>query len=1368
MKVRLQRNIFAERFEERDMDGPLTASQLAAAFGLAVERMVVRTSDRIVTDPEEPIDEPCIWVHGAPQASVASVMVGLGISAVIGMIVGVAAYGIAMAIVGNMANAPKLNSSASLRGSANSARLNQRLPVVLGRCKVVPDLSAQVYSSYKDNNQYLHQLFCFGYSEVKVDMTSLKIGTTPVSKYEEVTVATGGGIKDLYPARVIETAVNVRLEYGSPVTRSTASGTVHAVVGIAAPSGFYSYDNDGVKQPISISLTIEYRPTGDEASSWTRVYSGTITPDCNAEAWRWACTIDLPWASSTWDIRVTRTSEESDGSDHVDYAYWDVLTCFTQDSSGNRWPVKDSVDYALVAMKAKATNQLNGYVDSLSAMATLEAPMFDGSGWVSGQTRNPASAVLYLLSDPKVNARPVRSESIDWEAFRLFYEWCEKEGFTCDAQFSEAITVEELCSAICQSSLAELVVSPSNVSVRLERGSSEPVQLFTPRNAADIQMTRSFEPVPSILKCRFNCEEVDYTEVERTVRRNEDGSISFDTEVADDEEAVEVTLTGVTRPDHAARVLAIRLRQMHSCRRTYSWRTDIEGLVCLPGDVVLLSTDSFLYGLGEGRVRRVEGTLVTFDSDFTFEEGKRYGLAHRLVDGTVENVELTTFEPSTTSTIDISSASSFLVGDLVSFGYWQEETHRVQISSISIENDKTCTINASDYDPAVYEDSDTIPAYDAGISLYPEGVEIGQGRVDPSDNVDIPGRPGIQGPQGEKGETGPQGPMGPQGETGATGPQGPQGDAGPKGDDGNPGKDGIDGKSPEYWFKYTKTRDVDAWKGGAAVFVHGNRMLVRGGTAMVAGSGAWSKTIPQGDQYRDDYLWMKIVQPDGTYDIVPPPKEGMPAVDFAISASPATYAMTSRSWVKVEQILTLSCSKMNIDDTYPAPVWQLDHLDQSQDVSLSSMTGDIVTLRIGVGTTVEAFHVSCSIDGVGSRSLQITSSRNGEPKPEYLEVVTYPQQMPSAEEGTVDGPLIAGDFCLYIDEDGYEWPMRWNGQMWQKATVSDPNYKQIMRGVLSDALTQPGTIDSASILYAYIGNLAAKSAFIEQLCVHNLEVGDGDGSDGSGLRVRIGYLDDDSTPVFDVMWGSNTVFRVNPDSGKIFFGEPDQSGFMYNPNNRCIESPKGNLAIYDNGEIIIKNAQITGNTNIGGNATITGQFDTSTLQTLADPNPQPPQVVSVTRSDCYQAQELYNKIKGMGYALDGTWSPFFTCTCDKVPDAQLCRIGYRDIAGMPQDRGTFWAVQFADGGYNILDVNDYPGINDDMSDSYFTGCLEYRHQTMLWMEYNEGRWFSGGVSLSIQIGGDILILKDIPTSADQCVMANQVYRIGNQLYVNAL
>ena len=519
MKVRLQRNIFTEHFEEREIEGPVTISQLASIFGLPADRTLVRTSDRIVTDPDEPVDGACIWVHSAPQASVASAIVYLGIAAVVGLIIGAATYAAVMQTIDNMGKAPKPTSSASLRGSANSARLNQRLPIILGRYKVTPDLAAQVHSSYKDNAQYLHQLFCFGYSDVKVDLSSMKIGTTPVEKYEGITIATGDGIQGIYPRRAIETSVNVRLSHNSAVVRSTATGTVQAVVGIAAPSGYYSYNDDGDKESISISLRIEHRPSGDESAAWTTAYSGTITPDCNAEAWRWACTIDLAWSSKAHDIRVTRTSAESDESNHVDYAYWDVLTCYTQDGSGNTWPVKDPGDYALVAMKAKATNQLNGYVDSLCATATLEAPMFNGTQWVKGQTRNPASAVLYLLTDPRANARPVRDEAIDWEAFRIFYEWCEESGFTCDMQLSDAITVGELCTAICESSLATLSISPSLVSVRLEKASGEPVQLFSPRNAAGIQMTRSFESMPNILKCHFFCEDVDYTEVERTARR---------------------------------------------------------------------------------------------------------------------------------------------------------------------------------------------------------------------------------------------------------------------------------------------------------------------------------------------------------------------------------------------------------------------------------------------------------------------------------------------------------------------------------------------------------------------------------------------------------------------------------------------------------------------------------------------------------------------------------------------------------------------------------------------------------------------------------------------------------------------------------
>ena len=157
------------------------------------------------------------------------------------------------------------------------------------------------------------------------------------------------------------------------------------------------------------------------------------------------------------------------------------------------FPIRNPESYSLLALKARATGQLNGIVDSLSAYATLRTRRFDGSPWTVGETRNPAAAVLYLLTDSAVNPRAVDDSRIDWDSFETFHSWCEEKGFTCDAHITGDFTIEELCSLICQSSLATLVIRPNLISIRLDKTSGEAVQMFTPRNAAEISMTRSFE-----------------------------------------------------------------------------------------------------------------------------------------------------------------------------------------------------------------------------------------------------------------------------------------------------------------------------------------------------------------------------------------------------------------------------------------------------------------------------------------------------------------------------------------------------------------------------------------------------------------------------------------------------------------------------------------------------------------------------------------------------------------------------------------------------------------------------------------------------------------------------------------------------------
>ena len=177
MTVHYFPSIFSATTRDAEFVSPVTGDDLLAFFHLERDKAVIKTEQGIIEDYTKPLEGPCVWLMGVPASSVAAAVSAI----VLSLVISAASYVVVQSQMAKLTNAPKLSSAASLRGSMNVARKGERLPIVLGRYKVVPDLAAQVYTTYEGNDQYLHQLFCFGYSEVVIDTDSLKIGTTPVT-----------------------------------------------------------------------------------------------------------------------------------------------------------------------------------------------------------------------------------------------------------------------------------------------------------------------------------------------------------------------------------------------------------------------------------------------------------------------------------------------------------------------------------------------------------------------------------------------------------------------------------------------------------------------------------------------------------------------------------------------------------------------------------------------------------------------------------------------------------------------------------------------------------------------------------------------------------------------------------------------------------------------------------------------------------------------------------------------------------------------------------------------------------------------------------------------------------------------------------
>lgn len=751
-RARIIENVFEDHAAQVVLEGRMTVAEIRTYLKLDDEAKVFQNG--VELGPSAVPDDGLLTIRLVPGTFTTAM-------AVIGLVVAVSAVVVGVVALSNLDSTrfpdmKALQASSSLRGSSNAARKGGRLPLLLGRHRVYPDAAALPFSSYKDDDQYLHQLFCFGYSDVSVDFSTLKIGETLVSGYDGCTCCDGTG--DIYPSRVVENVYSIQLKNDGaamPVVRATASGCHAIQVGIMAPNGLYRYEGEA-RKAVSVGLKIEWRiPDGQ----WAVAVDESITGDLDHVRRTYSIS---PGGSSdgVYEVRVSRTTGESDSLQVCDKVYLDVIRSFVG-ASGFTSPVYAD-GLRLVALKTKATDQLNGVVDGLNAVCTLKARTWDGVGtgashWYRDATRNPASAILYLLTSSDANPEPVEDGLIDWASFEEFHSFCEGNGFHCDAWITGEFTVMQLCGYIASSNLAELVVGCDSIGIRIEKAQSGVVQLFTPRNAWGFGMTRSFESRPSSLVVGFLDESKGYVEVERRVTVDDYGAISFDTVSQSDSDSLRIDSFGVTSANHAARLGAQKLKLLHSQTRTYSWKSDIEGIVSLPGDVVLIENDNFLLGLGEGRIKEVvrEGTSTTgvvLDSKVRMLSEGSYGVTVRTSSGVFTSIPVETEEGEVFALRfkgDPPSGMGLSVGDLVSFGEYRKEAHRVLITEMTPDQNRSCSFKAVDYVEDAYSPEPSVPSFDSGLSRYPDDG----GSIGASFGWSVP-RYEIHGTQGKDGEDG--------------------------------------------------------------------------------------------------------------------------------------------------------------------------------------------------------------------------------------------------------------------------------------------------------------------------------------------------------------------------------------------------------------------------------------------------------------------------------------------------------------------------------------------------------------------------------------------------------------------------------------
>jgi hypothetical protein len=680
-------------------------------------------------------------ILSAVLPSVASTLAGtLFAAGTLGFKIAVAAF----TIIGTLAinalipppsvpEAPKQDDpNFTITGSSNAENRYGIYPAVFGRHQMFPPKTARGYTEGEGDNIHFRGRFTFGYGPVALE--TLKIGTTPITDFEDVEIEflnvdqaqtlahmpdlapmvtawrQGATALSLYPDDIAEDSYSVKLAKDVDVVRATRERAVSVSVDVTY-QGLVKFDGNNNKQDRSVEVKYRYRKVGDQ--NWTDAGTETHTGRSTAQL-RFTKTIQLP-EEGEYDIEVTRLTEDSDDSTVRDDAYLSAIR------SVQAGALPSHADIAEIAVRIKASDQLNGQIETLNAIVHQMAPVWDGTAWSAPQpVRHPAWIYARALMGPMIS-NPVADGRVQLEDLRT---WAAQEPhWTCDMVIDQPSQVGEVLDLICATGRARRTLRDLKYSVIRDGGAGPVIQQFTPRNSWDFQGEITFPKEIHGFRVRCISERLDWQQDE--IVAYADG---YDASNATEFETLDLRGVILSKDDadggNAWRLGRYHLAQAILRPESFEWKCDIDHLRVNMGDKVRLVHDVPLIGVGSGRVRELfveaGGNLTAFAMDEAFAlDANSYRVCLRGMSG--EEAVFMAAPPSEADPYwrpsEVVDGTGFAVGDLVSIEKITSESMEILVSAIVHQGDLTATIRGVPAAPAVLDaDQGEIPAYVPNIS----------------------------------------------------------------------------------------------------------------------------------------------------------------------------------------------------------------------------------------------------------------------------------------------------------------------------------------------------------------------------------------------------------------------------------------------------------------------------------------------------------------------------------------------------------------------------------------------------------------------------------------------------------------------------
>jgi predicted phage tail protein len=614
------------------------------------------------------------------------------------------------------------------------------IPVIYGRFGAAGNILNQ-YVSHDGEKSYLNILISIGQGEIE-SISGIMLNNNSVNNYTNVTINTRMGTSDQTPITGFEQlhneyVIDVTLLKDTPHVRQTINDDVDTFEITFQIPGIYRQNSDsGALESWSISYRVEYKLS--TSGTWTDCGITTITAKSQSAINRTFRKTGL--TPGRYDIRVTRTSDDPNESNQT-YGTLNFYILDEIQSEELSYP-----NLALVGIQALATDQLDGNRPSFYCVVEgrkISAPLilngatpvdwedyyydpdvsayrllsddtvlsWDGVTYTEQFCANPIWVVKDLLTNNRFGIGDfIDTSNINTAEYLYMSQVCEQKMadgnggyeklYRIDAQLDSQDSALDILTQLAAAFDAFIFYNQDTVRIKIDED-EDPVQMFGMGNTYQGSLKQTWKS----LREKFNCIDVQFA--------NKDNYYNLETVSIMDDEAlqrgdplrrtsVRLYTTGISyvlRAGRRALNVAQRIDEI------FTFKAGIDGIACMPGDVIGLSHDT--PGIGfSGRIKTGSSTMsIKLDQEVTIEAGKTYKLLVQFA-GTDLIVERSvTNTPGTTDTItvDTAFASAPAAYDKYAFGEDQIHYKKLRVSGFKMDTDLDVEITASEMDPLVYD-----------------------------------------------------------------------------------------------------------------------------------------------------------------------------------------------------------------------------------------------------------------------------------------------------------------------------------------------------------------------------------------------------------------------------------------------------------------------------------------------------------------------------------------------------------------------------------------------------------------------------------------------------------------------------------------